>query len=510
MGMGPEGRRAQVYPPFPLGSGGLEPKVCHHLDVTSRLNLPSFFPAFCGALASAVLSAAALANPAPAQQVLLQAFPKDGQLYARKANDFATVEVTGTVIEAGWNEVVMRVATRNAVIDEHFLTLSYSTAGAPFSTTTEIRAGLRDYEVSLSLRGGGQEQQVALAQSVVAGDVFLIAGQSNAVALDYWGEELADDSQSWWVRSFGTQALGATESRNNLTWYLAEGETQRRRGSVGSWGLLLGAQMVEKLGVPVAIINGAVGGTGIIAHLRNDADPFDTSTIYGRLLWRADQSGLRDQVRAVFWYQGESDGPNAIFYGTRFDKMIAAWREDYPRLRKVYAMQVRQGCAVPANTNIFEAQRELPLRHPEVTLMSTSALPQHDGCHYRFAGYEELSRQLARVVARDFYRRNFGSEVEPPDAIAAWRATAAGDQVIVEFDQSAVGLSAKPGAALEFVLDDGALVTQVSVQGAQLLLQLDRPTTATSLRFIGQPGGTPSQVTNGLGIGALLFHLPLN
>lgn len=486
--------------------------MCHHLDVTSRSNLPPFFPVFLGLLAGLLLSAPATASaaPAPAQQVLLQDFPKDGQLYARKADDFATVEVAGTVIEAGWNEVVLRVATRNAVIEEQFLSLSYAATGAPFASSVEIRSGLRDYEFTLSLRGGGSEQQIAIARSVVAGDVFLIAGQSNAVALDYWNEELANLSQSWWVRSFGTQALGATESRNNLNWYLAEGETQRRRGSVGSWGLLLGEQMVDKLGVPVAIINGAVGGTGIVAHQRNDADPTDTGTIYGRLLWRADQSGLREQVRAVFWYQGESDGSNAFWYGTRFDNMIADWREDYPRLRKVYAMQVRQGCAVPADTNIFEAQRELPLRHPEVTLMSTSALPQHDGCHYRFAGYEELSRQLARVVARDFYRRDFGDEVEPPDAIAAWRANAAGDQLIVEFDASAVGLTAKPGAALEFVLDDGALVTQVSVQGAQLLLQLDRPTTATSLRYIGQPGGTPTQVANGLGIGALLFNLPLN
>lgn len=486
--------------------------MCHHLDVTRRSFLSSFFPTTLGLVAGFLLSgpALAIAPAVPAQQVVLQAFPKDGQLYARKANDFATVTVAGTVVEAGWDEAVLRVATRNAVIEEQFLPLSYAAFGAAFSTTTEIRSGLRDYTFTLSLRGGGQELPVTEAQSVVAGDVFLIAGQSNAVALDYWNEKRANRSQSWWVRSFGTQALGATESRNNLNWYIAEGETQRKRGSVGSWGLLLGEQLVEKLGTPVAIINGAVGGTGIVAHQRNDADPTDTSTIYGRLLWRADQSGLRDQVRAIFWYQGESDGPNASRYGTRFDSMIADWRNDYPRLRKVYAMQVRQGCAVPADSDIFEKQRELPLRHAEVALMSTAALPVHDGCHYFFAGYEQLSRQLARVVARDFYRRNFGPEVEPPDAIAAWRANATGDQLVVEFDASAVGLTTGPQAAQEFVLDDGALVTQVSVQGAQLLLQLDRPTSSTSLRFIGQPGGTPSQVTNGLGIGALLFDLPLN
>ena len=68
----------------------------------------------------------------------------------------------------------------------------------------------------------------------MAGDVFLIGGQSNAVALDYWNEQLANQDQSWWVRSFGTQALGAVESRNDQTWYLAEGERQRSRAAVGA------------------------------------------------------------------------------------------------------------------------------------------------------------------------------------------------------------------------------------------------------------------------------------
>ncbi|MCH2100835.1 MAG: sialate O-acetylesterase [Planctomycetes bacterium] len=479
--------------------------------MASRPTLPFSPKAFAGGLAVLLLSGAAQATPpTPIQQVALQAFPKDGQLYVRGSDDLATVEVRGVVVESGWDQIVLRVATRNATVDEQSLPLSYTSAGATFSTSTQLRAGLRDYKFTLNLRNNSEEQQVAIAQSVVAGDAFLIAGQSNAVALDYWDENLANLSQKWWIRSFGTQAVGATESRNNLNWYIAEGETQRKRGSVGSWGLLLGEQMVERLGMPVAIINGAVGGTPIFAHQRNDANPTDTSTIYGRLLWRADQSGLREKVRAIFWYQGESDGPNAVFYGRRFDSLIADWREDYPRLEKVYAMQVRQGCAVDADTNIFEAQRELPLRHPEVTLMSTSALPLHDGCHYLFGGYEELSLQLARVVARDFYRRGFGPEVEPPDAIAAWRANAAGDQVVVEFDDSAVGLTAKPKATLEFVLDDGAIVTQVTAQGSQLLLQLDRPTAATSLRFIGRAGGKHSRVTNGLGLGALLFNLPLN
>ncbi len=456
-----------------------------------------------------VLPTLAISAPLAAQELQLEAFPKDGQLYPRRADGWATVQIAGAVRSPGWSQLVLRVEKRQGLVEEQVIDLSYAASGAPFSTTTELRAGLRDYHFRLALRGGGGELPVAEARSVVAGDVFLIGGQSNAVALDYWNEQLANQDQSWWVRSFGTQALGAVESRNDQTWYLAEGERQRSRAAVGAWGLALGAKLVERLEVPVAIINGAVGGTGIVAHLRNDADPTDTTTIYGRMLWRAEASGLREHVRAIFFYQGESDGSRAALWGQRFDKLIADWREDYPRLRKIYLMQVRQGCGVPADSLIFESQRELPLRHPEISLMSTSALPGHDGCHYFHAGYEALATQLARLAARDFYRRPFGPEIQPPDAIAAWRANAAGDQLLVEFDAAAVGLQAPAGSAAGFVLEDGAQVISIQVQGPRLLLQLDRPTAASWIRYIGVVG-SGEVIRNHLGIGALLFELPLS
>lgn len=417
--------------------------------------------------------------------------------------------ISGTVTEPGWDEIVVRLSSRSALLGEQVLPLQYTGANsAPFATTGKVKAGLRDYVVELLIRRPGEERSIRTAHSVVSGDVFLVAGQSNAVALDYWGEKLANQKQSWWLRSFGTQAWGATEVRNNKNWYLAEGETQRTRGAVGSWALELGARIIQEVGVPVAIINGAVGGTAIIAHLRNDAEPDDTTTIYGRMLFRAEASGLRDHARAIFWYQGESDGPNAIFYGRRFDELMQDWREDYPSLEKVYVMQVRQGCAVGPDSLIFEAQRELALRHSEVQLMSTSAQRAHDGCHYFHEGYMQLAAQLARLVARDFYGRPFGPEIAPPDAIAAWRSNATGDEVTIEFDAAAVGLRAQAGSEIGFVFEDGAQVLFITESGPQLILHLDRATTSTSLRYVGHVGND-GYVVNRLGIGALCFELPL-
>ena len=82
-------------------------------------------------------------------------------------------------------------------------------------------------------------------------------------------------------------------------------------GTIGQWGLRLANRLKEAQQLPIMVINGAVGGTQVEAHQRNDDDPTDATTIYGRLLWRVQQAGVADAVRAIFWHQGESNGTQA-------------------------------------------------------------------------------------------------------------------------------------------------------------------------------------------------------
>jgi len=466
-------------------------------------------PHFRVLFATWLLALLSFAPAALAQQVQLDAFPKTGQLVPRAADNLGTIEIAGTVLEAGWAEIVVRTSTRAGLIDEQILPLQYSGGQAAFATSGKIRAGLRDYQVCLSLRGGGGEQIVALANTVVCGDVYLVNGQSNAVALDYWDQGKANQSQSWWVRSFGTSALGSNRVRNNHNWYLAEGARQSAPGAVGTWALDLGARIVAAEGVPVAILNGAVGATPIRWHQRTDDQPADTSNIYGRLLYRARAASLAQHARAMFWYQGEADGAIGQLYAQRFDQLISDWREDYPALEKVYVMQVRQGCGADAQSDVFEAQRQLAVQHPEVELMSTSAQRLHDDCHYRYGGYIQLASQLARLVGRDLYGRSMPDAAQPPDAIAAWRSNATGDQITLEFDAAADGLQVESGAESTFLFTDGAQVQSIQVQGNQLIMQLDRATQSTTLRYSGSVGAGPT-IANRLGVGALLFHIELN
>ncbi len=142
----------------------------------------------------------------------------------------------------------------------------------------------------------------------------LICGQSNAVATDFGTDNPLQASE--WVRTFGSATGDPVASRTKL-WAYAEARSNQEQAQIGYWGMELGRKLVESEKIPICIINGAVGGTRIDQHQRNDDDPMDASTIYGRLLWRVHAARLTHGVRAMIWHQGENDqgadGPTGTY-----------------------------------------------------------------------------------------------------------------------------------------------------------------------------------------------------
>ncbi|KAA3605512.1 MAG: hypothetical protein DWQ01_19530 [Planctomycetota bacterium] len=442
-------------------------------------------------------------------QVVVQDFPVLGQLLPRDAGGTAALDIQGLVTESGWDRAVLELYADDVLVQTDAADLSYVGSLAAFELAVTLTAGLIDYRAELVLENPSGRLGVKTADHLACGDVFFVQGQSNAVAADYWSENVANQWRSPWIRSFSTGSLSGFAVEANRNWYWAEGEASNGPGTVGSWALQIGALIVDRAQVPVAILNGAVGGTKINFHLRDDGNPMNTGTNYGRLLWRAQHSGLRDHVRAMFWYQGESNGSDASQYAAQFADLIGDWREDFPALQKVYVMQVRQGCGADDTSDIFEVQRQLAVQHPDVQLMSTTALPDHDGCHFRIGGYQSLAFDLARLMGRDFYGLPFGPEVEPPNVVQAWRSNLAGTEITVQFGPAGTLMSAENGAQFDFRLQDGVTVTSVSAQGDQLILQLNGPTNSSTLRYVGRSGGSSGWVSNQNGVGALTFEVPL-
>ena len=253
--------------------------------------------------------------------------------------------------------------------------------------------------------------------SVLVGDVYLIQGQSNAVAADYRKVPATYFDTSYnsnFIRSFGTSSLNWFLSQNDKGWYSAEASNIYTKGAVGQWAAVMAKNLLDSFDIPICLINGAVGGTPVNYHLPDTSNHFNVFTNYGRLLTRTENAGFRENISGIFYFQGESDGRLAEKHDTMFREIIEAWNLDYPGFGKLYVIQVRSGCGNPS-IQLREVQRQFGLTIANCQTVSANGLNGHDGCHYNFKdGYESLGLQLSHLVGKDIYgsMRQF---VNPPD-----------------------------------------------------------------------------------------------
>jgi hypothetical protein len=447
--------------------------------------------------------------------VALAESPADFRLYPRDmATGTAAIAVAGdwTAPDAG---AVLRLElsgsdgwTGLAEVEAQPL----AQAGAqPFRMSVQAPAGLVDYDVLLVQRHAGVDEVVASWERVAVGDVYLIHGQSNAVASDYGNQDLANArDQSPWIRSFGSASRTPAVVFADRTWHLADGETDGGQGSVGVWALHLARKIVDKQGVPVGLLNGAVGGTTVAQHQRNDADPADLDTIYGRLLFRATEAGVASQARALFWYQGESDGAFAQAWEDGFRDLLAHWDVDFPGIEHLWLIQVRRGCGSPS-LDLRDRQRRLTHGDPTMHGATANGLPRHDGCHFKDEGYVELARDLGPEVAHYLYGRPLVADASPPDVLSASWDGAAQDAFFLDFRNVTAPLLVPGTSAFNtLTVDDGTQVVDVTAVGNRLRVQLAGPSTATSVSFQGHAYNRADWIVNARGLAMMgFFALPI-
>ena len=232
--------------------------------------------------------------------------------------------MAGTESAGGFSQAVLRVYRNGTQLgSDQLQALSYSGGTAPFSFTTTITAELAEYDFELLFRNGAaQDFSVRRTTNIVAGDVFIIEGQSNATTIPVSGN--ADAYNSPFIRTFGLGTADTDGMLTYLSWFVANGGGSSGVGSldsvggIGQWGMVLGNLLMSTNNVPIAILNGGNGGQPISFFQRNNSNPTDILTNYGRLLYRVQKGGLSGTVRSILYYQGESDNNNGAQYQAGF------------------------------------------------------------------------------------------------------------------------------------------------------------------------------------------------
>lgn len=439
--------------------------------------------------------------------------PEDNQFIARDGTGRdgpreGTLVYSGTLKDAA-DSVFVRVFAD----DQLFKTeTAKPTADQKYAISVKLKAGLFKYRTEFGSKTGGQETVLHSAKNIVCGDAFLIIGQSNAVANDFGKENPLAPNE--WVRTFGATAGDPNGSRLKL-WASAEARSPGGKSEIGYWGMELGRRLVESEQLPICLINGAVGGTRIDQHQRNETDPTDARTIYGRLLWRVQQARLTHGIRAVLWHQGENDqgadGPTGGYgyetYRQFFVDLAASWKEDYPNIERYYAFQIwPKSCSMGINgsdNRLREVQRTLPKLFSNLSVMSTLGVKPPGGCHFPAAGYAEFARLLHPMMQHQLYYRHVAS-FNAPNLKRAFFTSAQRDELTLEFDSHIVWSDA---LVSQFHLDGGTKqVVAGSANGNQITLKLKGPTQSKTVTYLDSANWSPDNLLYGQnGLAALTF-----
>lgn len=451
-----------------------------------------------------------VAAPAGAPAVELGELPRDMAVIPRDTTTKAgVVRVSGTVKSPGYHAVVAEWIEGGAVVSSQKAPLCGADAELPFEIELALPSDLVSRDLRVSVVEGTTPTQIAAVKDLVAGDILLVQGQSNAVSAQYSGD--ANVNQSPFVRSFGTRIEDGAATVADAAWHQAEGNAAEGKGAVGQWPLRMARALVDARKVPIGILNGARGGKPISYFQRDDANPANPATNYGRLLLRARAAGIDGRVSAILFYQGESDGANAQAHHDGWAALYADWLQDYPSVRRTYVTQIRLGCGNPT-VQTLDVQRRLADEFPGVSVMSTTGLDGHDGCHFAYTeGYEELGGRYASLLMRDLFGGTASPDIDAPNPKRAYFSNAGRTELTVEMRDADSTLFWGAGAQAHFAVEGSAVtVTSGSATGANLVLTLSGDGAgAMSLRYAGHTGAGP-WVTNAKGVGLLAFEgLPI-
>lgn len=353
-------------------------------------------------------------------QINFQEIPLNNQVLQRNDQDNTTFIVRGNVTENGHSKVSIKILQN----DNEFFNESKSLSSSKdFSFSPTLTAGKFNYTIKILL----DEREIKTITRLVVGDVFLLYGQSNALG-NAGGDNYQPDRNPF-IRYFHTNYADV----NNFEWFLPF-ETYERPGT-GAMEFM--KFLVNNHNYPVGIISASVGGADMRSlNNRNEQNPTDPNTYYGRMLSQLINSQLKNKLRYVIFRQGESDTNNdkANRYKAEFEKFYNNLNVDLPSLTKFYNIQIDILAQIntPKAGFLREFQRNTKYLYPKISTISSVGTKGFDGLHYTFDGYSQKSYELARIIGKEVYGDNISQQVYSPDLKKIYWENS---KLVLEFDE---------------------------------------------------------------------------
>ncbi len=419
-----------------------------------------------------------------AQNIILSQFPKNNQLIPRNVStNKGTYTLSGYVTHNLADTLVVTVFREALQVSTWTFPIQLKDGRFNFTHTIEIKAELANYSVELNIFNKGTLLFSKKADRIVAGDVFIVNGQSNSNgSLDFIDYDP-------FMRSY-TNEKGWTEIQH----------TQPSR-----WCPRMAKRIIQNYKIPVAIINEAYGGERLYFFLKNN----NPTSNYNALINRLSEAEIYENVRGICWWQGESDGWETPLdtFKKQFKQLYADWQRDYKV--PVFYFQVRFRSCGHKVPGIMETQRQILKELPNAEIISPNAAMQNDSCHFYYNnGYDSLGSRLYRLVAAKLYNAS-STNVRSPDVEKAWFSKTNEITIKMKNVVGSLKIIGKPWN--DFVLNGVETpITTGKITDDKIILsfQADSATVKkiTGVSYISHVTQNEDWIVNPLGLGILSFY----
>ncbi|MBC7891020.1 MAG: T9SS C-terminal target domain-containing protein, partial [Sphingobacteriaceae bacterium] len=253
-------------------------------------------------------------------------FPTDRAVFQRGTNNRGSISIAGSYFDAV-DQIQAKVTPIQGGTFKDWTTIQTNPQRGNFLGTLDVAGGWYRLEVR-GLRGGAQVGPSASVDHVGMGEVFIVAGQSNAQGVGVDGAPAVPDPADDRVTCVNFENRGSNSTDYPFPQFSrmrGSSNLSPRGQSAWAWGPL-GDQLASRLNVPVLFFNAAWSSTQILAWsesaagrpgpnnfcqspecVANGQNNYPSGMPYANLRQSLNYYASLLGVRAVLWMQGETD-----------------------------------------------------------------------------------------------------------------------------------------------------------------------------------------------------------
>ncbi len=346
--------------------------------------------------------------------------PQNYQLYPKDEDGFGEVRVTGKVLQNSFFQIELNFYRGDTIIATENI---YPTQ-QNFTFNFKIKAELVDYKLEAINFTSETESSILFSKTnLVAGELIVISGQSNS-----WGGYQDDilNAQTYagnFARGFGVHTINNNYeiySNADTLWAIPNSNGN----VIGMLGTEIQKQLIEKYQIPIAVINGGSGGSSAYYNaLKNEQNPLDLSTSYGKILYKITKSGFWGKIKLFIYRQGEAEGTNSILpWLPNVSKLFNNLFLDLPNLKHFMFFQNNIfDNFVPDADQLREIQRKFALIHSSNTsIQSSMGLPNYDGIHYGVVGHKQAATNAIKTIEKILFNTELPINYTAPNIEKAY------------------------------------------------------------------------------------------